>query len=74
FYHADLIGLCARTADGQSLGEIIGVHNFGAGDLLEITRYGEGHFVPFTKAHVPEIDMESGYVVLVIPDEKEDKK
>ena len=71
FYHADLIGLCVRTADGQSLGEIIGVHNFGAGDLLEITRYGERQFVPFTKAHVPEIDMESGYVVVVLADEKE---
>ena len=74
FYHADLIGLCARTADGQSLGEIIGVHNFGAGDLLEIARYGEGHFVPFSKAHVPQIDIARGNVVVVMPDEIEDTK
>ena len=32
FYHADLIGLAAKTGDGHELGTIIGIHNFGAGD------------------------------------------
>src|SRR5688500_6123917 len=36
FYHADLIGLKARLADGSEIGEVMAVPNFGAGDLLEI--------------------------------------
>src|SRR5215217_5436208 len=50
YYHADLIGLDARLEDGTSLGEIITVPNFGAGDMLEIRNKagGETRFVPFT--------------------------
>src|SRR5262245_24074210 len=36
FYHADLIGLAATTSDGAPFGIVKAVHNFGAGDLLEI--------------------------------------
>src|SRR6201996_4848001 len=36
YYHADLIGLAAVTAAGEPLGHIIAIHNFGAGDILEI--------------------------------------
>ena len=56
FYHADLIGLDARLADGTVLGTVTAVPNFGAGDLLEIKRAdtGESVYLPFTKAVVPE--------------------
>ena len=36
FYHADLIGLAAVTPDGTALGTVTAIHNFGAGDLVEI--------------------------------------
>src|SRR5262245_59733148 len=42
FYHADLIGLAAVTPDGASLGTVTAVHNFGAGDVIEIKPEGSG--------------------------------
>src|ERR1700751_3340706 len=36
YYHADLIGLCAVTADGTEIGRVAAVHDFGAGDILEL--------------------------------------
>src|SRR5204863_1872239 len=40
FYHADLVGLRALTREGRELGTVHAVHNFGAGDILEL-RIGE---------------------------------
>ena len=69
FYHADLIGLSAVDAAGQPLGAIIAVHNFGAGDLLEIRMIASGktEFVPFTDDVVPEVDIRAGKVVVLMP-------
>ena len=38
FYHADLIGLAVVDSAGQRLGSVVGIHNFGAGDLIEVRR------------------------------------
>jgi 16S rRNA processing protein RimM len=38
YYHADLIGLRCETAAGETLGSVVAVENFGAGDLLEVER------------------------------------
>ncbi len=38
YYHADLIGLPCVSADGEALGEVIAVENFGAGDVVELRR------------------------------------
>ena len=67
FYHADLIGLVAVTADGAALGTVTAIHNFGAGDLVEIKPEagGETLLVPFTDAAVPEIDIAAGRMVVV---------
>ena len=67
FYFADLVGLTAVTPDGAPLGTVTAVHNFGAGDLIEIRPQagGEPHMVPFTDANVPEIDIAAGRVVVV---------
>ena len=73
FYHADLVGLAAVTHDGTELGTIIAVHNYGAGDLLEIApRRGETILVPFTRAVVPEVDLATGRVIVVLPEERSD--
>ena len=66
FYHADLVGLAAVTPDGTSLGTVTAVHNFGAGDVIEIKpESGETLLVPFTDTAVPEIDIAAGRMVVV---------
>jgi len=42
YYHADLIGLSAVTAAGEPLGRVIAIHNFGAGDIIEIVHFVGG--------------------------------
>jgi 16S rRNA processing protein RimM len=72
YYHADLIGLAAEDPQGQPLGRIAAVENYGAGDYLEIEPpQGETLLIPFTKAAVPLIDIEAGRVVVALPEEIE---
>lgn len=73
FYHADLIGLKARLADGSEIGEVMAVPNFGAGDLLEIRdpRSGDTYLYPFSKAVVPEVRIADGYLLIDPPIEAE---
>ena len=67
FYHADLVGLAALLEDGTRLGAVIAVHDFGAGDMLEIERDGGSKvLVPFTHAAVPVVDL-AGHRVVVDP-------
>jgi len=68
YYHADLIGLQARLADGTVLGQVRAVHDFGAGDTLEIVRRtGPPAMVPFTRAIVPVVDLAAGRLVVDPP-------
>lgn len=69
YYHEDLVGLSAVTADGTSIGNIIAVQNFGAGDLLEIRLTGgsKSEFVPFTDTYAPTIDISGGRIIVVMP-------
>jgi 16S rRNA processing protein RimM len=68
FYHADLIGLRAQDSEGRVLGEIRAIHNFGAGDVLEIQRDDKSTLLlPFTKEFVPQIHLGDGYVVMSEP-------
>lgn len=69
FYYADLIGLDAVDTGGAALGRVIAVHNFGAGDILEIG--AQGLMVPFTRAAVPTVDLAAKRVVIDPPDERE---
>ena len=71
FYHADLVGLEVRLRDGTHFGVVRAVHDFGAGDSLDIERpagsAGGDVMVPFTKAAVPVVDIAGGFVVLDPP-------
>ncbi len=71
FYHADLIGLAAVDPDGKTIGTITGVHNFGAGDLIEIALEGASmtELIPFSDAFVPEIDLKTRRVIVRMPAE-----
>ena len=72
FYHADLVGLRVEDEDGNEIGAVIAVHNFGAGDILEIQPLGGGAMLlPFTETTVPEVDIKGGRLVVVLPEETE---
>ena len=72
YYHADLIGLAAVDAAGEPLGRVIAIHNFGAGDIIEVAPpNGATMLLPFTNAVVPTVDLEGGRVVIEVPDEFE---
>ena len=72
FYHADLIGLRAEDENGNEIGAVIAVHNFGAGDILEIQPPSGGTMLlPFTETAVPEVDIKGGRLVVVLPELQE---
>ena len=61
YFHVDLIGLRVRDTDDRAQGTVAAVHNFGAGDLLEVQpRTGASVFVPFTVEAVPGVDIAGG--------------
>jgi 16S rRNA processing protein RimM len=72
YYHADLIGLAAVTEAGEPIGRLIAIHNFGAGDIIEIApSQGATMLLPFTNAVVPIVDIAGGRVVIELPGEIE---
>ncbi|MDB5495827.1 MAG: rimM [Phenylobacterium sp.] len=72
FYVTDLIGLAVETAQGEPLGRVKEVRDFGAGDILEIQPpSGASWYLPFTREAVPEVHIAQGKVIAVKPDEVE---
>ena len=57
YYHHDLLGLPCVSTDGDAVGEVVAIDNFGAGDILEIQRpNGKRFMVPMRTEAVPEWD------------------
>jgi 16S rRNA processing protein RimM len=74
YYHHDLIGLDAVLASGESFGKVVGVDNFGAGDVIEIKpATGDSVVLPFTDETVPTVDLAAGRVVVVLPQGLDDE-
>ena len=72
YYHSDLIGLAAETTAGEPLGRVIAMHNFGAGDIIEIAPpAGSTLLLPFSNAVVPTVDVKGGRVIIELPTEIE---
>lgn len=73
WYYTDLVGLAAVDKAGAEIGTVAAMHNYGAGDIIEIAPASGGAnlLVPFTSAAVPEVDIEQGRIVLVLPEEIE---
>ena len=70
YYHADLVGLTALSHDGRHIGTVTALHNFGAGDILEIENDAKDTtLLPFTRAFVPHIDLEHRQITLADYDE-----
>ena len=70
FYHADLIGLAAVATDGRALGTVVAIHDFGAGDILEVRPEGQRNTVmlPFTTTTVPVVDVAGRRIVIDPPE------
>ena len=69
FYYADLIGLSAILPNGGVYGTVKAMHDFGAGDMIELSLNGSGNIIlPFTKVVVPEVDIANGRIVVDPPE------
>ena len=72
YYLADLEGLTAVDQDGGVIGQVKGVQNFGAGDVIElaldapVAGYGKSVLMPFETAFVPDVDVAAGKVVIAL--------
>lgn len=67
YYQTDLIGLrVLAEPDLAEIGQVTGIYNFGAGDILEIkiSDTGKTEMIPFTKVYVPKVNIKEGYVVV----------
>jgi 16S rRNA processing protein RimM len=63
YYHADLIGLAAISPEGNPIGTVVSVANFGAGDVLEIElESGKRAMVPMNPDAVPDWDQDRAVV------------
>lgn len=74
YYHTDLIGLAAKAKNGEVVGTVNAVYNFGAGDLIEIKMSDDGRLemLPFKEAFVPEVNIKGGYIIVEMMQYAED--
>ncbi len=65
FYHRDLLNLVVKDINDNIYGSIIAIHNFGAGEILEIkSENRSSFFIPFKTLYVPIINVKAGFIVL----------
>jgi len=75
FYHADLVGLSAYDEEDRLLGRVSAIHNYGAGDVVEIVRDdGDSVLLAFTRSNVPVIDIKGRRIIIAVPEEVEARK
>jgi 16S rRNA processing protein RimM len=63
FYAVDLIGCAVRHLEGEMLGQVHAIHDFGAGDVLEIKNGAKTWFLPFTAENTPRIDLKARLII-----------
>ncbi len=74
FYLADLVGLAVVTGDGAPFGTVRAVHDFGAGDIVEVAQAGGAtQMFAFTRAIFPEIDIAAGRMTIAPPPETSER-
>ncbi|HEY1708952.1 MAG TPA: ribosome maturation factor RimM [Rhizomicrobium sp.] len=75
YYHADLIGLRAEDTEDRLIGTVKAIHNYGAGDVLEIERPDGGDLLlAFSRETVPVVDVKNGRMVIAVPEDVEAEK
>lgn len=69
YYHADLVGLTVEDLSGATLGTVTAVHDFGAGEMLEVSLAAGGiAMLPFTEAAVPQVLIGEGRIIADPPE------
>lgn len=71
FYVSDLVDCRVQDTDGNPIGKVLAVVNFGAGDLVEIQPIGTDQtlMLEFTQKNVPEIDLTEKLITIDPPAE-----
>jgi 16S rRNA processing protein RimM len=69
FYVTDLVGLAAMDGTGRAVGTVSDTFQTAAHEVLVVREQdGRDLYVPFTLEHVPELNLESGRVVIRPPE------
>ena len=72
YYHADLVGLAAVDEEDRAIGTVKAIHNYGAGDVIEIVRDdGDSVMLPFARDFVPLVDVANARIVVAVPEDAE---
>ena len=67
-YHVDLLGASVFHEDGARLGVVVALHNFGAGEIVEVKPLsGASIMLPFSGSSVVSVDIPNRRVVLAPP-------
>jgi 16S rRNA processing protein RimM len=70
YYHADLVGLTAMDEEDRTIGTVRAIHNYGAGDVIEIVRDdGDSVMLPFARDFVPLVDVANARIVVAVPED-----
>lgn len=65
YYITDLIGMAVVDINGQAVGKVANVENFGAGDLLDIKPVeGANFYLLFIEENVPEVRLSDRVIVV----------
>ncbi len=70
FYYSDLVGLSVENTEGEVIGVVGSVDNFGAGEIMEVNmKDGAVELLHISRKVVPEIDLRNKRVVIDPPSE-----
>jgi 16S rRNA processing protein RimM len=70
FYASDLIGLEVEDRNGKTLGKVVALQDFGAGDIIAVGGGPEGDFdLPFADCFVPVVDLAAARIVVDLPED-----
>jgi 16S rRNA processing protein RimM len=70
YYFEDLKGLRVELSDGSVFGKVVELHNYGAGDIIEILcdKTKRTEMFSFDEMTIPVVDLDVGRVVLNPPE------
>ena len=70
YYWEDLAGLQVKLEDGSPYGKVISMHNYGAGDIIEIhcDKTGKDEMFSFNEQTIISVDIKGGELVLSLPE------
>lgn len=66
YYHTDLIDCAVKLEDGLVIGKVQNIHNFGAGDIIEIHDQlsNKNTYYPFDKTFVKQVNIDDKYIII----------